>query len=70
MLFKMQTQAADWRTRFRCRPLLATCWAAAIGKCTGYPGCRAGCPFYEPASPELAIDMTPADFQATEGGEA
>ena len=70
MLLDLQTQAADWRTRFRWRPLLATCWAAAIGKCNGYPGCRAECPFYEPASPELAIEITPADFQATEGDEA
>mgnify|MGYP006292543569 CR=1 FL=1 len=69
MLLEVQTQAADRRRSPRCRPLLATCWAAAIGKCNGYPGCRAACPFYEPASSELAIEMTPTDFRAAEGGE-
>ncbi len=41
----------------------AMCWAAAIGKCNGYPGCRAECSFYQPAAADINIEVTAAEFQ-------
>lgn len=41
----------------------AMCWAAAIGKCSGYPGCTAECSFYQPAAADATIEVTAAEFR-------
>ena len=40
----------------------AMCWAVAVGKCSGYPGCRRECSFYEPTVADMTINVTTADL--------